>query len=372
MCKLYNVSTIPINTHVPSYRTQASFYYNAIMNFWHYFIDESALASIFSNFPLWGLLIVIALVIALLSKGADWLIDGAVDLALKTKLPKIVIGATILSLGTTAPEAFVSVMAAFMGTPGLALGNGVGSIIADTGLIFGLTVVIAAPPMDKWILNRTSNWQLGSAVLLVILALSTYILLPEGPVINRLMGLLLVSLLVIYLIITYRWARNGINTSSEVSEKSKLLPIILLEFLGGLVLVIIASRLLVPAAVETARRFGVPNDVIAATMVALGTSLPELSTAIAAIRKGHPEITVGNIVGADVLNTLFVIGMAALAVPLAVPSNFFLLHFPAMLLILISFRIFISIDTGGRFRRWQGAWLLSVYTSYIVLLYIIR
>jgi len=339
----------------------------------NYFIDENLLASIFSNFPLWGLLIVIALIIALLSKSASWLIDGTVNLALKTKLPKIVIGATILSLGTTAPEAFVSVMAAFMGTPGLALGNGVGSIIADTGLIFGLTAVIAAPPMDKWILNRTGMWQLGSAVLLVVLASSTYFFAPDGPVINRMMGLLFVVLLIIYLIITYKWARDGIHTSTEVGvgEKPKPLPIILLEFFGGLVLVIIASRLLVPAAVETARRFGVPNDIIAATMIALGTSLPELSTAIAAIRKGHPEITIGNIVGADVLNTLFVIGMAALAVPLAVPNNFFLLHFPAMLLILISFRVFVSLDTRGRFHRWQGAWLLAIYACYIALQYVI-
>jgi len=343
------------------------------MIFWHYLIDENMLASIFSNFPLWALLAVIALVIALLSKGANWLVDGTVNLALKTKLPKIAIGATILSLGTTAPEAFVSVMAAFMGSSGLALGNGVGSIIADTGLIFGLTAILAAPPINKWMLNRTSSWQLGSAVLLVVLASSAYFFLPDGPVINRLMGLLLVVLLFIYLIMTYIWSRNGIHTSSEVeiSEKSKRLPIILLQFFGSLIIVIVASRLLVPAAVETARRFEVPNDVIAATMVALGTSLPELSTAIAAIRKGHPEITVGNIVGADVLNILFVIGMAALAVPLAIPSNFFLFHFPAMLIILISFRIFISIDIGGRFHRWQGVWLLTIYTSYIVLQYVV-
>jgi len=341
------------------------------MTFWRRLIDESLLASIFSEFPLWALLAVIALVIALLSKGAGWLIDGAVSLALKTRLPKIVIGATILSLGTTAPEAFVSVMAAFMGSPGLALGNGVGSIIADTGLIFGLTAVVAAPPINKWILNRTSSWQLGSAVLLVILASSAYLLLPDGPTLSRLVGLLLVALLVIYLIMTYIWARNGAHTGleTEKNEKPKFLPIILLQFIGSLIMVIIASRLLVPAAVETARRFGVPNDVIAATMIALGTSLPELSTAIAAIRKGHPELTVGNIVGADVLNILFVIGVSALAAPLAVPNNFFLLHFPAMLLILISFRIFISISAGGRFHRWQGAWLLMIYACYIVLQY---
>ena len=103
-----------------------SYPYNAFMNIWTYLVDEHALALLFRDVPLWGLLLAIAFTVFLLSKGADWMIDGAVALAMRTKLPKIVIGATILSLGTTAPEAFVSVMAAFMGNPGLALGNGVG------------------------------------------------------------------------------------------------------------------------------------------------------------------------------------------------------------------------------------------------------
>ena len=105
-------------------------------------------------------------------------------------------------------------------------------------------------------------------------------------------------------------------------------------------------------------------------MVAFGTSLPELMTAIAAVRKGHPEITVGNIVGADVLNCLFVIGAAAVAAPLAIPDNFFYFHFPAMLLILYSFRVFISMNSRtGVFHRWQGVWLLSVYGGYVFLQY---
>ena len=112
-----------------------------------------------------------------------------------------------------------------------------------------------------------------------------------------------------------------------------------------------------------------PDDVIAATMVALGTSLPELMTAIAAVKKGHPEITVGNIVGADVLNCLFVIGAAASARPLAVPPNFYSFHFPAMLIILYSFRLFISCDRDGRFKKAQGGWLLGVYLVYVVLQY---
>jgi len=126
---------------------------------------------------------------------------------------------------------------------------------------------------------------------------------------------------------------------------------------------------LVPAASEIAARFGVPEDVIAATMVALGTSLPELMTAIAAVRKGHPEITVGTIVGADVLNCLFVIGAAATAAPLAIPPNFYYFHFPAMLLILYSFRVFISMNSAGTFRRWQGVWLLGIYGGYVFLQY---
>ena len=347
----------------------ATFIYTDTMRIWNYFIDTQALNEIYAGFPLWGLLLAISITVFLLSRGADRMIDGAVGLALRTGLPKVVIGATILSLGTTAPEAFVSVMAAYMGDPGLALGNGVGSIIADTGLIFGLTALVAAPPVNRWILNRTGWWQTGSAFLLVALAGVAILISPGAPVISRQMGLFLLLLLAAYMIMTYKWASTGNNTEEPETGNPDSLFLILVSLIGGLILVIIASRLLIPAAGETARRLGVPEDVIAATMVAFGTSLPELTTAIAAIGKGQPEITVGNIVGADVLNVLFVIGAASLAVPLAIPPNFFHFHFPFMLLILVSFRIFISLDRNGRFKRWQGGWLLMLYILYIVLQY---
>jgi len=344
------------------------------MNFWSYLIDEHALGDIFSSFPLWALLLAIAITVSLLSKGADWLVDGAVALARRTGLPKILIGATILSLGTTAPEVFVSVMAAVLGNPALALGNGVGSIIADTGLVYGLTALIAAPPVNKWILNRTGWWQLGSALLLVVLSVIALVSRPDNPVLGRPAGFLLVALLFVYMGVCYRWARSGNNSSSTTTADMELevddspLRTSILALIGGLIVVIIASRLLIPAASETARRMGVSEDVIAATMVALGTSLPELTMAIVAIRKGHPEITVGNIVGADVLNALFVIGTASLAVPLAIPLTFFYLHFPAMLIILISFRLFIGMNRKSR--RWQGSWLILLYLAYIVLQYL--
>jgi len=336
--------------------------------------DETLLQQFVTELSTTTLLIIIAVCIALLSKGADWMIDGVVDLAERTGLPKIVIGATVVSLGTTLPEAFVSVMAAYMGNPGLALGNGVGSIIADTGLIFGLTCVLVAVPVNRYILNRTGWVQVGSATLLVIIAVVVLLSTPaeSEPMLRRWVGFFFLCLLAVYLYVTYLWAKqsDGMTQAEEEQEQRELMGLGLCWLLvtSGLLLVVIGARVLVPSASEIAYRFGVPEDVIAATMVAFGTSLPELMTAIAAVRKGHPEITVGNIVGADVLNVLFVIGAAAAAAPLAIPANFFYFHFPAMLIILYSFRVFISMNKT-EFRRWQGVWLLSVYGGYVFLQY---
>lgn len=322
------------------------------------------------------LLFIVAVCIAVLSFGADWMIEGVVSLAVRTGFPTIVIGATIISLGTTMPEAFVSVMAAYMGNPGLALGNGVGSIIADTGLIFGLTCLLATLPVNKFILNRTGWIQLGSAVLLVLLSLLALAVATEGslPQLQRWMGFFLLGLLLCYLYLTYFWARQSHYELTKILDppepiEVKGLWLSWFMIIGGLAAVIASARVLVPIASEVAVRLGVPDDVIAATLVAFGTSLPELVTAISAIRKGHPEITVGNIVGADVLNVLFVIGAAAAATPLEIPFNFFLFHFPAMLIILISFRVFISMNKSGSFQRWQGGWLLGIYGVYVFLQY---
>jgi cation:H+ antiporter len=337
------------------------------------FADETVLQQWVGGFSTPVLVAIIVFCIALLSKGADWMIDGVVDLARRTGLPKIVIGATVVSLGTTLPEAFVSVMAAYMGNPGLALGNGVGSIIADTGLIFGLTCVLVAVPVNRFILNRTGWVQVGAATLLVLIAIAALVTGPPGeePMLARWVGIFFLVLLAVYLYVTYLWARQG----GEMGMEEEVRPEELMGLgkswslvTGGLVLVIAGARVLVPAASEIAVRLGVPDDVIAATMVAFGTSLPELMTAIAAVRKGHPEITVGNIVGADVLNVLFVIGAAAAAAPLAIPANFYYFHFPAMLIILLSFRVFISRNKTV-FHRWQGGWLLGVYGVYVVLQY---
>ncbi len=285
-------------------------------------INEAALVDFLSGQSTAVLLVIIAVCVVLLSKGADWMSDGVVDLARRTGLPRVVIGATVISLGTTAPEAFVSVMAAFMGNAGLALGNGVGSIIADTGLIFGLTCLLSRVPVQREILNRTGWVQVGAATLLVVIAMVKRFSSSSPPVLGRSVGVVFLVLLVVYLFMTYRWARSGatddpVKTAGDGAKEMSVMASWIFIF-SGLFFVITAARVLVPAASEIAARFGVPDDVIAATMVAFGTSLPELITAISAIKKGYPEITVGNIVGADVLNCLFVIGAAATARPLAI------------------------------------------------------
>ena len=347
-----------------------------VIDTFRWLVNEAALHDFLVLLSMPLLLFIVALCIAVLSFGADWMIEGVVGLAIRTGFPTIVIGATIISLGTTMPEAFVSVMAAYMGNPGLALGNGVGSIIADTGLIFGLTCVLATLPVNKFILNRTGWIQIGSAVLLVLLSLLALAVATEGslPKLQRWMGFFLLGLLLCYLYLTYFWARQSHYEITKILETpeptvAKRLWLSWVMIIGGLLAVIASARVLVPTASEVAVRFGVPDDVIAATLVAFGTSLPELVTAISAIRKGHPEITVGNIVGADVLNVLFVIGAAAAATPLEIPPNFFLFHFPAMLIILISFRLFISMNKSGSFQRWQGGWLLGIYGVYVFLQY---
>ncbi len=333
--------------------------------------NEQLLNQLVARSPTWGLLLAIVLCLYVLSKGADYMVDGAANLALRTGLSRIVIGATIISLGTTMPEAFVSVLAAWTGNPGLALGNGVGSIICDTGLIFGLMCMISRVPVKRYILDRTGWVQVGSATLLVLISVAAYVASGGQPVLGRWVGILLLALLAAYLFSAYLWSKRSLDLQDAEDDQEaewgtgRSVWMLLLGLLG----VIVGSRVLVPCAAVGAARIGVPQDIIAATLVAFGTSLPELMTAISAVRRGHPQIMVGNVVGADVLNCLFVIGAAATARPLAVPPNFFSFHFPAMLIILYAFRLFIFMNKDGWFKHWQGAFIFGTYIVYLVLQY---
>lgn len=314
------------------------------------------------------LLGILAVCIVLLTRGADWLVEGAAQLAYRLGIPKIVVGATVVSLGTTSPEAAVSVMSALQGEPGLALGNAIGSVICDTGLIFGLSCLLAPLPLDRFILNRHGWLQFASGILLVVLIGLSWAWGGGQPVIGRSMGLGLLALLALYMVVSVRWARQHPTLAERTVAQGKSVPVCLIMIVAGLALVVVSARVLIADVRQICLLLHIPQSIISATVVAFGTSLPELVTALTSIRKGHPEILIGNVVGADILNILFVVGASAAATPLAVPPEVLYLHVPAMVLVLLLFRILIATNKAS-FHRAGGVPLLLIYVAFIVTAY---
>jgi cation:H+ antiporter len=342
----------------------------------------------FIGLPQWALLLWCAGSLAVLVKGADWLVDGASGLAFKLGISKVIIGATVISLGTTAPECAVSVMAAWTGEPGLALGNAIGSIIADTGLIFGLGCLFVVLPADRYVLSRQGWVQFGAAALLAVICYASWAIMGDRAQLGRWVGLLFLGLLAVYMYFSVKWGREhpeglpAVEDDAQVDKGSAGFVVfkLLLLCVVGLAMVILASRALINSVTELAAvHWHVPQVVISATVVALGTSMPLLVIGMASLLKGHKEILVGNIIGADILNVFFVVGASAAAAPLPlleagtkIPAIALLLHIPTMLVILVLFRIFIFRATKrGRFRRWYGLPLVLIYLAYTILQYVV-
>ncbi|MEO1237881.1 MAG: sodium:calcium antiporter, partial [Planctomycetota bacterium] len=278
----------------------------------------------------------------------------------------------------------------FSGDAGLAMGNGVGSIIADTGLIFGVGCLMTRLPADRFVLSRQGWVQVGSAVLLAAICYALWFLQGDAATIPRVVGVLFAGLLVGYLLISVKWAKahpsgephlvaepDGTVHADPRKPTEHGLGVLFGFGLGGLALVIASGDVLVGSVTVVAERWNVPDAVIASTIVALGTSLPELVTGVTAIRKGHPELLVGNVIGADILNVLFVIGVSACAAPLPLidptaelPAVILLVMIPTMLVMLFTMRacIFSAVRTGY-FARWMGVPLVAMYVGYLVVSY---
>jgi len=338
------------------------------------------------------LLGLVAISMLTLMLGADWLVESASSLARRLGVPQIIVGATIVSLGTTAPECAVSVMAAWEGNSGLALGNAVGSIIADTGLIFGLGCLMTRLPVNRFLLSRQGWVQFGSAVLLAGLCYGLWSVHGDAAVVPRWAGAIFLALLAAYMVVSVRWSLqtevleadrdiDGPAEPDRADDDSEPAghPVMLLGLLlVGAVVVVLSSHVLIASVEVMAKRLEVPEVVLSATLVAFGTSLPELVVGMTAIRRGHPELLVGNVIGADVLNVLFVIGAAAIAADLPIVDAsvtdafaqeiFLRLHLPTMLLILVIFRgcIFRAVRKNS-FERWMGVPLVLCYVAFVII-----
>lgn len=306
--------------------------------------------------------------LVMLIKGGDWFVDGAVGVAHRYKLPEILIGATIVSIGTTIPEVMVSSIAAAAGQSQTAYGNAIGSCICNTALIAAVTIAAkSVQDIDAKAFRTPIIFFFLAAVFYSAVAYTS-------GVFSRLIGILLLAFFVVYMVITVRQAiNNRVVTDSEEAEEEEEKPLWknLVLLIGGAAIIAVGANLLVDNGQIIAMGLGVPESVIALTFIALGTSLPELVTAITSLLKGHSSLSLGNIIGANLFNLVFVSGMAITINPFSIPSEKLIAGQNASLVvdIPVMFATMILMTLPAlitkKLRRWQGIILLLIYFSYV-------
>lgn len=315
-----------------------------------------------------------ALGLLLLIKGGDWFVDGATGLANRFHLPDIIVGATVVSIGTTLPEVMVSATGAMLGQGAMAYGNAIGSIICNTALIAAISVACNPGPVDVKTMKTPVVFFFGSAVLYCVAAY----LLGEFP---RWIGLVMMAIFVVYLVYN---VRQGLKHPDESGEKkdehdakprSLLMELVLLVI--GAALIAVGADLLVEHGTIIAQFLGVPETVIALTFVALGTSLPELVTTITSLKKGHASLGIGNVIGANVFNLVLVSGVAVTLAPFEVPVGKVLfgqnaslvLDIPVMLCVMLV--LCVPAMARKKLERLQGVLLLCIYAAFCLLQFLL-
>ena len=305
--------------------------------------------------------------LVLLIKGGDWFVDGSVAIAKKFRIPDILIGATIVSIGTTLPEVMVSATSAFSGHGEMAYGNALGSIICNAALVAAITIAIRPSKIDA------NAFKLPTTIFFVAAAVYTLVAYFIGEF-TRGVGLLLLAVFIVYMLLSVRTAlkspqKEEENQNNESEESPKLAKNIILLILGA-ALIAVGAKLLVDNGTIIAEKLGVPESVIALTFVAIGTSLPELVTAITSIVKGHGALSLGNVIGANILNLVLVSGVASTVSPFPIPNNSQIAGINSSLLLDIPIMLFvmalltIPALTRGKLSRWQGITLITVYVIF--------
>lgn len=309
--------------------------------------------------------------LVLLIKGGDWFVDGATDIAEHFHVPELIIGATVVSLGTTLPEVMVSATSAVSGHGEIAYGNAIGSIICNTALIAAITVAVRPTPIDPKALVLPVGFFFTAAI---IYCLNTYLTGYFG----RPIGFVLLVILALYLVLTVRQGLKNPSQSQQESEKKqeRSLGMSVLMLIVGAALIAVGAKLLVDNGTLIAQALGVPESVIALTFVALGTSLPELVTAITSLVKGHGSLSLGNVIGANILNLVLVSGVAIVLKPFAIPQSSTLFGINASLVLDIPLMLFVMAFLTlpalltKKLHRSQGIILLCVYAGFCALQFI--
>lgn len=305
-----------------------------------------------------------------LIKGGDWFVDGATSVAEKFKIPEVIIGATIVSIGTTLPEVMVSAQAAAKGVGSISYGNAIGSIICNVSLIAAITLAVKPAKVSRKPLLVPILFFFVSAA---IYAFTAYFI---GRF-SRIIGIVLLLIFVAYMIINVINAKKGVSDSTpgEAEDENKeIMPIwkALMFLILGAAIIAFGATLLVDNGTIIAKKVGIPESVIALTFVALGTSLPELVTAITSLAKGHGALSLGNIIGANIFNIILVSGLSIAIKPFDVPSEKLIggmnaslvLDIPLMILVMLIMTLPALIKQ--KLYRWQGILLLCIYAAFCV------
>ncbi len=306
-------------------------------------------------------LLLLVLGFVMLVKGADWFVEGASKIADKFGIPQLVIGLTIVAMGTSLPEAAVSISAALKGSAEITIGNVVGSNILNVFIILGLTSVICAVTVQKSTIKYEIPFTILVTVLLGVLGLT-------DNTVGRLDGVILWVFMILYLLYLLRMAKKGAPMEEiETAEKDEPIWKLVLYVIAGAVLIVWGSNVAVDAATALAQIFGMSERLIGLTIVALGTSLPELVTSVTAAVKGKADIAVGNIVGSNIFNILFVVGTSALITPVVYSSNFMVDSIAAVVAMVV---LLLCVLRKQKLVRTGGIVLLLGYVVYFV--YLIR
>jgi len=291
----------------------------------------------------------------MLVKGADWFVDGSAGIAKKMGIPQLVIGLTIVALGTSAPEAAVSINASIKGNAGISIGNVVGSNLLNILVILGISAVLATMAIQKSTLKYEIPYMIFVSVVLILFGMS-------GESVTRLEGLILWALFLLYLGYLFKLAKQGTDEDSTEDRPGWKLCISMI--LGG-VIVVWGSDIAVDSATAIAQMIGFSERFIGLTIVALGTSLPELVTSVVAARKGNADIAIGNIVGSNIFNILFVIGTTAVIAPVMYESVFL---FDGIIVVLAGVLLWVSVLKTRSLRRPWGIVYLVCYGAYLAYL----
>lgn len=300
-----------------------------------------------------------------LIKGGDWFVDGASALARRFRLPELLIGATVVSIGTTLPEVMVSTMSALSGHGEIAYGNAIGSVICNAALIAAITIAVRPGKVDSKTLKTPVAFFFAAAAVYCIAA---YVF---GRF-TRIMGLIMLAMFVAYMIANVMQMKNATAETNEDAEEEMSLVKTLFLLVLGAALIAVGANLLVDNGTLIAQALGVPESVIALTFVALGTSLPELVTAITSLVKGHSDLSLGNVVGANVFNLVLVSGVSVTLAPFTIPQSSTLLGINSSLVldlpVMLAVMLILTVPAfvKGKLNRAQGIVLLAVYAAFCV------